>query len=141
MNSRARVVVRVRQIAEDQAAGHVALAEGEAAAAARRAEDAQSRTHVHPVAGLSGQFSAAALAASAGSAAALMANAHTASEAAARAMVGLNEARRQAAVARSARMAAERLAERREELVAVELRRGAQRTVDEMVSARHRKSA
>ncbi len=69
MKNRARVVVRVRQIAEDQAAGKVAVAETQAIEAARRAEEAHARTHVHPIASHGGQLNGAALAATAGSAA------------------------------------------------------------------------
>lgn len=135
------MVVRVRQIAEDQAAGRVALAEGAAIDAARRADEAYERTHIHPVAGTSGQLSGAALAASAGSAAALMAAAQTAAEVATRAANALQLARHDAAQARAARMMAERLAERREAAVRLEEQRTDQRTLDESVAAKHGRPA
>jgi flagellar export protein FliJ len=139
--SRARVVVRVRQIAEDQAAGRVAIAESEAIETARRAAEAHERTHVHPATGSSGQLNGAALAASAGSAAALMSAAQTATEVAARAAMALDNARRAAGQARAARMMAERLAERREAAVRLEEQRAGQRTLDESVAARHERPA
>jgi hypothetical protein len=134
---RARVVVRVRQIAEDQAAGRVALAEGEAMAAAVRAADAEQRTHVHPAAATGGALSGHSLAASAGSAAALMTAARTAVEMAARADSALGHARWEAGQARAARMMAERLADRRDAAIALHNQRQDQRQLDESVAARH----
>ena len=137
MTNRARVVVRVRQIAEDQAAGRVALAEGDATAAARRADEAHERTHVHPIAGHASSLTGTALAATAGSAAALMSAAQTASDVATRAAAALAVARQQAAQARAARMSAERLADRRDAADALDEQRQQQRILDETVSARH----
>lgn len=141
MKSRARVVVRVRQIAEDQAAGRVAQAESAAIDAARRAQEALDRTHIHPAVSTPGQLTGSALAASAGSAAALMHAATVATEVAARAANALNHARRDAAQARAARMMAERLAERREAAIELEEQRSGQRTLDESVAARHERHA
>ena len=135
--SRARVVVRVRQIAEDQAAGRVALAEHDAIHAARRADEAYQRTHEHPAAAYGPTLSGHALAATAGSAAALMTAAATAAEVSARAAGALARARQQAALARAARLSAERLADRRDAAVALDEQRQAQRTLDETVAARH----
>lgn len=141
MKNRARVVVRVRQIAEDQAAGKVAMAEGTAMAAAERARAAQERTHVHPIVSHGGALNGMALAASAGAAAALMTAATTAAEVAARADHDLQLARQHAAKARAARMMAERLAERRDAVIELHEQRTAQRTLDETVSAQHGRKA
>jgi len=141
MSNRARVVVRVRQIAEDQAAGRVAVAEGEAMVAERRARDAHDRTNVHPLDGRHGDLGADVLAAGAGTAAALLTAAVTASEVATRAANALALARHQAARARAARMTAERLADRREAAEALDEQRRQQRTLDETVSARHGRAA
>jgi len=138
MADRAKVVVRVRRIAEDQATGVVALAQQQATSAAKRADDAHARCHVHPIAAMgTSMMTAGALAASAGSAAALLSAARSASDAAQRADANLAEARAQAARARAARMAAERLADRREQARVIEEGRAGQRTIDEMVSSRH----
>jgi hypothetical protein len=134
-------VVRVRQIAEDQAAGKVAMAEGEALAATRRAEEAHERTRVHPLASQGGMLSGNALAASAGSAAALMSAAHTASDVATRAAHALQQARVHAASARGARMMAERLADRRDASMHLHEQRTQQRTLDESVAAQHGRTA
>ena len=137
MTNRARVVVRVRQIAEDQAAGRVAHAEGEAMVAERRAREAHERTHQHPLAGRAGGLTAGTLASGAGTAAALLTAAATASEVATRATNALAVARHHAARARAARMTAERLADRREAAEELDEQRRQQRTLDETVSARH----
>ena len=141
MRNRARVVVRVRRIAEDQAAGRVALAEHEAIDAARRAVEAEQRTHVHPAAGLDGRIDGRALAATAGSAAALMAAARTAGDVATRAANALALARHEAARARAARLMAERLADRRDAAADLDEQRQAKRTLDESVAAGHRRPA
>jgi flagellar protein FliJ len=143
MADRAKVVVRVRRIAEDQATGVVALAQQQATSAAQRADDAHARCHVHPIAAMgTSTMTAGALAMSAGSAAALLSAAgRSAADAARRAEANLTEARAQAARARAARMAAERLADRREQARALEEGRAGQRTVDEMVSSRHEAGA
>lgn len=142
MADRAKVVVRVRKIAEDQATGVVALAQQQAASAAQRADDAHARCHVHPIAAMgTSAMTAGALAMSAGSAAALLSAARSAADASLRAESNLADARALAARARAARMAAERLADRREQARALEEGRAGQRTVDEMVSARHEAGA
>jgi flagellar export protein FliJ len=138
MADRAKVVVRVRRIAEDQATGVVALAQQQAASAAQRADDAHARCHVHPIAAMgTSTMTAGALAMSAGSAAALLSAARSAADAAQHAAAKLAEARALAARARAARMAAERLADRREQARVLEEERAGQRNVDEMVSSRH----
>jgi len=141
MKDRARVVVRVRKIAEDRASGVVGAAHAEVLAAQARVEQAEGRCHVHPVAAQGGTMNGAALAMSSGLSAALLASARNAADMAARAEGVLADARSAAAEARAARMAAERLAERREAAAALEESRAAQRQTDESVSARHGRSA
>jgi flagellar export protein FliJ len=137
MSDRSRVVVRVRKIAEDRASAAVGMAHADLLAASTRADEAAERCHVHPVAASGTGVTGAALASAAGQSAALLANARTAAEMVLRADQILADARVQAGAARAARLAAERLAERREAMAALDAARADQRQTDEMVSARH----
>jgi hypothetical protein len=135
MSGRGDVVVRVRQIAQDRAAAAAAIATNASLAARNDAEVARRRVASHPLGAGPQDLRGDAVLASLGMAAALREAVTAADRRTASADEDLAAARQVVDQARSQRMAAERIAERRRAAWAAEESRRDQRTLDESALA------
>jgi hypothetical protein len=135
MSGRGDVVVRVRQIAEDRAAAAAAIATNASLAARDEAAAARRRAATHPLGRAPEALRGDAVLASLGMAAALRDAVTAADRRINSADEDLAVARQMVDQARSQRMAAERIAERRRAAWQAEEARRDQRTLDESALA------